>query len=139
MSRSGYVDDLESWEHIMWRGAVASAIRGKRGQALLAEMLVVFDAMPVKELIVEELERDGQHCALGVVGKARGLPLGEIDVYEREEVGKAFNIAGALASEIAFINDEGGAYWKEEDPKCRWARVREWVSEQILRIDTNDQ
>ena len=31
MSRSGYEDGLEMWDLIRWRGAVASAIRGKRG------------------------------------------------------------------------------------------------------------
>jgi hypothetical protein len=37
MSRSGYSDDLENWSLIRWRGAVASAIRGRRGQAFLRE------------------------------------------------------------------------------------------------------
>jgi hypothetical protein len=35
MSRSGYSDDYgddEPWQLIMWRGAVASAFRGRRGQ-----------------------------------------------------------------------------------------------------------
>lgn len=41
MSRSGYCDDGDygQWEMIMWRGAVTSAFRGKRGQAFLKEML----------------------------------------------------------------------------------------------------
>jgi hypothetical protein len=47
MSRSGYSDDHSEWDLIRWRGAVASAIRGKRGQAFLRELLVALDAMPV--------------------------------------------------------------------------------------------
>ena len=38
MSRSGYSDSLENWDLIRWRGQVASAIRGKRGQQLLKEL-----------------------------------------------------------------------------------------------------
>lgn len=33
MSRSGYSEDLDMWDLIRWRGAVKSALRGKRGQA----------------------------------------------------------------------------------------------------------
>ena len=33
MSRSGYIDDMDdTWQFIKWRGQVASAIRGARGQ-----------------------------------------------------------------------------------------------------------
>ena len=47
MSRSGYSDDIDdNWAHIMWRGRVASSIRGKRGQAMLRELLAALDAMP---------------------------------------------------------------------------------------------
>ncbi|ENQ7660184.1 hypothetical protein ACEQOL_006537 [Pseudomonas aeruginosa] len=38
MSRSGYCDDLDNWSLICWRGAVSSAIKGKRGQAFLIEL-----------------------------------------------------------------------------------------------------
>lgn len=44
---------------IRWRGAVASAIRGKRGQAFLREMLAALDAMPEKRLIAGSLVFDG--------------------------------------------------------------------------------
>ena len=40
MSRSEYSEDCDSnWLMIQWRGAVASAIRGQRGQTFLYEML----------------------------------------------------------------------------------------------------
>ena len=45
MSRSGYSDDDEDGRLAMWRGAVQSAIRGKRGQAALRELLTALDAM----------------------------------------------------------------------------------------------
>ena len=55
MSRSGYSDEGSSWDTIRWRGAVAAALRGKRGQQVLAEILAALDAMPEKELIAEAL------------------------------------------------------------------------------------
>lgn len=60
MSRSGYSDEeAEPGQFAMWRGQVASAIRGRRGQALLREMLAAMDAMPVKRLIANSL-REGR-------------------------------------------------------------------------------
>lgn len=61
MSRSGYTEDCDdNWQLIRWRGAVASAIRGKRGQAFLRELLAALDAMPEKRLIADALVFDGQ-------------------------------------------------------------------------------
>ncbi len=59
MSRSGYSDDLDQGDLNRWRGAVASAIRGKRGQSFLRELLASLDAMPRKELISEAMEASG--------------------------------------------------------------------------------
>ena len=55
MSRSGYHDGIDQWDLIRWRGAVASAIRGKRGQAFLREMLDALDALPEPKLIAHDL------------------------------------------------------------------------------------
>ena len=98
MSRSGYTEDSENdWALICWRGAVASAIRGKRGQAFLREMLAALDALPEKRLISEDLERaDGQVCALGSVGKARNLDMSEMDPEDPDTVAGKFNISLAL-------------------------------------------
>jgi len=131
MSRSGYSDGWNDWASICWRGAVKSAIRGKRGQVLLKEMLVALDAMEVKELIAEELELNGQHCALGVLGEARGIQdMSAINTEEPEEVAEVFNIAPALVMEITFMNDEAHM-WHGDTPVLRWRRVRQWVAEQI--------
>lgn len=51
MSRSNYSEDCDdNWAMIMWRGMVASSIRGKRGQKLLKELAEAMDAMPEKKL-----------------------------------------------------------------------------------------
>lgn len=128
MSRSGYSEDCDNLS--MYRGAVVSSIRGKRGRKLLQELAAAMDAMPVKELIAGELEADGGFCALGVVGAKRGLNLKEIDPHEAEVVAKTFNISEALAREIVWVNDESGPCW-EETPAQRWIRVRKWVQEVI--------
>jgi hypothetical protein len=65
VSRSGYSDGCEGWDLIRWRGAVESAIRGKRGQAFLKELLAALDALPEKKLVANELVTlQGQVCIL---------------------------------------------------------------------------
>lgn len=131
MSRSGYSDDFdgENWSLICWRGAVASAIKGKRGQSFLNEMLAAMDAMPDKRLVAWELEKGGEVCAIGSVGKARGVDMSKLDPEDRESVAGAFGISPALAAEIVWTNDEAGPY--KETPEERFLRVRAWVAKQI--------
>lgn len=132
MSRSNYSDDCENWEMICWRGAVASATKGKRGQTLFREMIAALDAMPEKKLIASELvDSGGGVCALGCLGKARGVKMDDLDPCESKIISERFNIADALAREIAYENDEGG-FQRRETPEQRWMRMREWVSKQII-------
>lgn len=166
MSRSGYHDDLDTLELGRWRGRVASAIRGKRGQKLLRDLLAALDAMPEKRLVSDVIEvsaeadekhaqewvktfndpeaaeryrkhyvetrppeyKEGDVCALGALGRVRGLDLSALDPEQPEGVAAAFDIAEPLAREIVYMNDE--AVWKET-PEQRWARMREWIAAQI--------
>lgn len=130
MSRSGYSDDIDNWDLIRWRGQVASAIRGKRGQQLLKELADALDAMPEKQLIAHELKSETGYCALGVVGEKRGLNLDLIDPEQPDKVAEHFNIASQLAQEIVFQNDEACEY---RTPEERWQYMRNWVAEQIKR------
>ncbi len=130
MSRSGYSDDFDSWASIRWRGAVASAIRGKRGQAFLREMLAALDALPEKRLIANELEEHGAVCAIGSVGKARGIDMAKIDPGDRERVAGVFDIPFSFACEIMFENDEGT--WAQETPEHRFTRMRGWIEKQLI-------
>lgn len=129
MSRSGYNEDCGGWDLVRWRGAVNSATIGTRGQTLLKDMLVALDAMPIKKLVHGELEADGNYCALGVLGKARGIDLQKINPKDYDSVSKIFDIAPALAREIVYENDEG---WYRDTPESRWRRMRNWVSAQIV-------
>lgn len=128
MSRSGYSDDCDQWALIRWRGAVTSAIRGKRGQAFLKEMLAALNRIPAKRLINGDLEAHGEVCAIGAVGVQRGIDMAGIDPEDREMVARTFAIPAALAAEIMYENDEGG--WRDT-PEKRWQRVREWVAGNI--------
>lgn len=161
MSRSGYTDDCENqWELIRWRGAVKSAIRGKRGQQALREILAALDAMPNKRLASELLvTADGEFCTLGALGNARGVDLDSIDPDDPQAVAAAFGISEALAAEIMYENDEavddyrwveveicgpvrphypewGRHYIHVREPvenvaERRWRYMRDWVAQNL--------
>lgn len=150
MSRSGYIDDCEDqWSWICWRGAVKSAIRGKRGQAFLRETLAALDAMPERKLIAHDLiklprqvERWKQQgiwfwdietelesvCALGAVGVARNIDMTGVDPEDNEAVAVLFGIPHALACEIMYMNDE--AWWRAT-PEERFIKMRAWIVGEI--------
>lgn len=128
MSRSGYSEDIDDqWSFIRWRGAVGSAIRGKRGQAFLREMLEALDAMPDKRLIAHELRWGGEVCAIGSVGAKRGIELEALDPEDYDAIAGVFGIAPALVQEIEYMNDDG--IWGA--PERRWRFIRDWVASLI--------
>lgn len=131
MSRSGYVDDGDgdNWQLICWRGAVKSAMNGGRGQAFLREMLDAMDALPEPKLVASELEADGAVCAIGAVGKKRGIDMGSLNPEDYGAVANAFGVSEALAREIVCINDEWGSH--SEKPEERFYRMRRWVKRSI--------
>lgn len=129
MSRSGYIDDgdIEQWDWIRWRGAVAAAIRGKRGQAFLLEMWQALTSLPEPKLVADSLvEEDGAVCAMGAVALSRGLDLSKVDPDDCDRVAEIFDIPPTLAKEIAFMNDDDFSYSKET-PEERWARMKKWI------------
>ena len=133
MSRSGYSDDIDQWNLIKWRGAVASAMGSKRGQAFLLEMWKAIDALPEPKLIANELvEKDGAVCAMGAVGKQRGIDMSALDPEDPQSVAGAFGINEKLAMEIAYMNDEGGFH---ETPEERHARMKKWIEINLKPVD----
>jgi hypothetical protein len=138
MSRSGYSDDCDdNWALIRWRGAVASAIRGKRGQQTLREIAAALDAMPVKALAAESLvTEEGAFCTLGALGAARGIDMAPIDPNDREAVAQAFGISEALAAEVMFENDEAIDEFRWVDvevcgPLRQWDRRMQSIREPV--------
>lgn len=129
MSRSGYSEDCDdTLQYGRWRAQVKSAIRGKRGQALLRELLESLDAMPDKRLIRNELRKDGEMCTLGVLGAKRGMNLEAIDPEDHEIVASEFGVAHQLVREIEFENDE---QCDRDTPEERWKHMRAWVAGQL--------
>jgi|ERR1700679_542053 len=139
MARHG-LSEIEGFDDVgdilsygRWRGAVASILRGKRGQAFLRELLRALDALPMPRLISGELEDcNGEVCALGAVGRVRGLQMAEIDIEDYEQVATAFFVHEKLAQEVMFINDEWG-YKPNSVPgmEHRFRVVRDWVLKNI--------
>lgn len=158
MSRSGYTDDYADEDPLAlgrWRGAVRSATKGKRGQAMLRELLAALDAMPEKHLAAESLvTADGEFCALGVLGQKRGLPIADLDPEDYDAVARAFGVAAPLVQEIVYMNDEHvdeyewvevegppQRFYGRHQPTARvhvrdagarrWKYMRDWVAAQI--------
>lgn len=135
MSRSGLFDsgDIEdTLEFGRWRGAVASAIRGKNGQAFLRELLSGLDAMEERRLISQALDNDhGEVCALGSVGHRRGLDMSGVNIDDPEQVATLFGINEKLAQEIMWVNDEWVSGNNVPAMQKRYEKVREWVLDQI--------
>lgn len=130
MSRSGFeeYDGDDQWAMIRAAGAFKSAVRGKRGQVFLKDLLAVLDAMPEKRLIRGEfVAATGETCALGVLGKARGIDMSTWDPedFETPEVAaKCFNVSQQLARNVIWENDDSYG----STPEQRWQYMREWVS-----------
>ena len=115
----------------MWRGRVASAMRGKRGQKLLRDCLAALDEMPEKRLIKGELvDPEGQVCLLGAAGRKRNISdIDKIDSEEHGILASKFDVAECLIQEIEYVNDEGAR--KTETPEETFARVRNWLVKSI--------
>lgn len=132
MSRSGYTDECENLN--LYRASVERAIRGKRGQALLRDLRHALDAMPTKALAYGMIEKDGEVCALGAVGRLRGVTLPNVspDDYGEKNgaLGTMLDIAPSLAAEVQYINDE--ASYSRETPEQRFKRVSKWVDDNLL-------
>lgn len=148
MGRSGYSDEWEDdCSPNLYRATVKRAISGKRGQIFLQALAKEMDAMPEKILIDGELiDVQGNCCTIGVMFKARGIDVKDVDYGDPEQVGKLINIAPSMAAEIAYLNDDdfdletkrkpgGIAGMSSETAEERWLRMRKWVAEKLGQQD----
>jgi len=110
MSRSGYVDDwdYDDWSYALCLGKGRQSIKGKRGQAFSEGNADDTDrnAGEAPDCGASRNAR-GRVCAIGSVGKARGVDMSKLDPEDAEGVGAAFGIAQSMAREIVYVNDEG--------------------------------
>ena len=133
MSRADYCDDgYEQWPWIKWRGQVHSAIRGKRGQAFLMELLDALEAMPEKKLIANALREDGNVCALGAVGARRGIDLESLDPEDYDKLAEIFGIAHQMIREIEYENDE--QWYVDKSPEGRWKHMHDWAMKHLRPV-----
>ena len=128
-NRAGYDDYCDYWALIRYRGAVASAIRGRRGQAFLRDLIASLDTMPEKRLIAGSFSTDAGVCALGAVCAFRGVepPDTRYLDYIPPAAAADLGIARALAAEIMYENDDCGPH--SESPEQRWQRMRDWAEQ----------
>lgn len=132
--RSGYSDEIDQQDLAMWRGRVASAMRGKRGQQLLRDLLAALDAMPQKRLIRDQLVDGDDVCLLGAGAKVRDVKdIAKIDPEDHAALASRFDVAACLIKEIEDVNDGSG--WRNETPEKRYERVREWLIENIKPLE----
>lgn len=127
--RSGYEYDCVNVA--MWRGRVASAMRGKRGQQLLKDTLSALDAMPEKRLTRNSLvDGSGDVCLLGAAAKVRAVSdIAQIDPEDHDVLANRFNVSPCMIQEIEFINDDD--FGQNETPEKRFDRARKWLVENI--------
>ena len=102
---------------------------GKRGQAFLKDLLLALDSLPEKKLIADELEYQGEYCAIGALARMRSMDVSRIDPEDTCLLAQKFNIPDALCQEVVFMNDEA---WGAQTPEERWKTMRAWVVEQII-------
>lgn len=143
MSRHGYIeaDEIDHLELGRWRAQVTNAMRGRRGQALLRDLIVGLEAMPPQERELHEIVvDDGENaCALGVVARVRGVDLKDLNPHWDEEfeeydvddidpdwladsLSDRLNIASQLAREVMWENDEHSG-----SPAQRWRFMYGWA------------
>lgn len=148
MGRSGYSEDCDpdNNAYLLWPSVVKRSIKGRRGQTFLRALAKEMDAMQEKRLISGELvSQEGDCCAMGVVCKARGIDVSNVDYTDREAVAELFDIAPTLAAEIAYLNDDDfgheAAYragaipgLSSETPEERWLRMRDWVEKELSNV-----
>lgn len=156
MSRSGYDydGDYESNYYLLYPSIVRRATNGKRGQEFFKALRSALEALPEKRLVPDELQTEnGAVCALGALGRVRGIELSKLDPEDVDGVAKTFGVAATLVREVTHANDDEfkqhgkriPMYWVPtswmdsgkmsyipETPEERYERVLGWVSSQIV-------
>ena len=148
MSRSGCTDgwDYDQWNYIRWRGAVNSAIKGKRGQLFLKDLIRALDDMPVKELIsndiitIDPLTQQTNSCALGALLLKKGTGfINPDDPEHHEDIAYRLNISPTLVREVEYLNDDAFGWGSGWDSRAaRWKSMRDWAESQLQKDTVTD-
>ena len=117
------------------RARLEAAIRSRRGQKLLRDLLQALDAMAVKELIANSfITPSGRGCALGALGLARGIDPEDLGGLgnDHDRTAKLFGASRSLIAEIQINNDY---MLKSPTPAQRWVYMRDWVASKITAAE----
>ena len=132
--------DYEPWMDGQAAGAMRSAIRGRRGQQLLRDLIAGLDALPVQELAAGALKdpETGCVCALGAVRLQRGVeavPLRfdptDPDIDWRD-LARPFDISETLACAVISENEYASERNDEQSRRRRWRSVRDWAARNLI-------
>ena len=113
-----------------------AAIRGKRGQVLLRDLLAALDEMPEKLLIASDFVwPDGKCCALGALGLSRGMDSEDLNALGGDvaKAARAFAAPPSLIEAIQRENDAGPWVGRRtyQFQHNRWIYMRAWVASKI--------
>lgn len=134
--------DWEPWMEGQAAGAMRSAIRGRRGQQLLRDLIAGLDALPVQELAAGSLvdPETGCVCALGAVRIQRGANAVPLDFdptdpdIDWRDLAKPFDISETLAHAVISENEYGSRRNDEQSRRRRWQSVRAWAVGNLLAL-----
>ena len=134
--------DYEPWMIGQAAGAFRSAIRGRRGQRLLRDLIDGLDALPVPELAAGSLEdpETGCVCALGAVRLQRQrsgypmlLPFDPTDPdIDWRDLAEPFDISETLANAVVSTNEMYSESNSELARRRRWQYVRDWAMRNLV-------
>ena len=135
MSRLYCDNDWEPWMGGQQAGALRSAVRGRRGQRFLQDLIDALDALPVPELSAGALEDEetGCCCAFGAVRRHRGaeaVPLG-FDPMDEDQtpdgLTEPFDVSRTLAWAVVQANEECSTSNTPDARRRRFQEVRRWA------------
>jgi hypothetical protein len=133
-------DDSDPSQEGLAAGALCSAIRGKRGQRFIRDLVQALDALPLPELAAGALEDEetGCCCAFGAVRRFRGADAVPLWFHPMEEdmtpdnLAEPFNVSETLAWAVVQANEDGMTGNDESTRRRRWKQVRYWAVRQLI-------
>ena len=147
MSRITYSDDCydadaaDMLRGYAFAGNCDRALKGKKGQKALRELVAALEALPEKRLAKGFVEtKTGEVCALGALARARGCDVSRFTRYAEWDwdddvtslLAKALGITFPLAWQVMDANDNLCAHCT---PEKRYERVLAWARSQITEGD----
>jgi hypothetical protein len=145
MTRLYYDDDLDPSREGLVAGALRSAVRGKRGQRFIRDLVQALDALPSPELAAGALEDEDTECccAFGAVRRFRGsdaVPLW-FDPMEEDltpdHLAEPFNVSETLAWAVVQVNEDGMTGNDVSTRRHRWNVVKDWAIRQLIPTTPN--